>query len=177
MNLFVTSTGDFLVIIYNDDKTQSKVVRYSGSSEKQSFQYDDRGKPLYSLNSKVKYITENRNHDICVIDNEAGAVVVINQEGKHRWRYTGHPSVPNKKPFNPFGITTNGQSQILTADLNNNCVHILNQDGQFLHYIDDLKDPYGLCVDKLDNLYVAEYWTGNIKVIRYLMLYYSFYFC
>nr|XP_034306465.1 uncharacterized protein LOC105330559 isoform X1 [Crassostrea gigas] len=167
INLCLASTGDFLVSMYNDEMTQSKVVRYSESTEKQTIQFDNEGKHLYSGNSKIKYITENRNHDICVADCEAGAVVVVNQDGKLIWRYTGHPPEAKRNAFEPFGITTNSQSQILTADCYNNCIHILDQIGHFLRYIENVKDPYGLCVDNLDNLFVAE-WTGNVKVFRYL---------
>ena len=134
----------------SDDYTQSKVVRYSDSTVNQTIQFDDEGQPLYSGKNTmcIKFISENRNLDICVAESRAGAVVVVNL----RFRYTGHLSPTENQPFKPRGITTDSQCHTLKADNNNHCIHILDACGQFLHYIDncDLKNSVGLCVDNND---------------------------
>lgn len=177
--LCVTSSGELLVTMTlhdYDDYYKVKVGRYFGSTDIQIIQFDNEGRPLYSGNNKAKYISENRNLDVCVADSSAGAVVVVNQDGKLRYKYTGRPPARysligiTSRTFEPYDLATDSQGRILTADCINRCIHILDQDGQFISYIDycDPNKPWGVCVDQKDNLYVCEFHNGNVKKIKYL---------
>nr|XP_022288252.1 uncharacterized protein LOC111100551 [Crassostrea virginica]XP_022288253.1 uncharacterized protein LOC111100551 [Crassostrea virginica] len=160
-----TSAGGLLVIMDSDNLEETKVVRYDGSTEKQCFQFDNHGQPLYSSGGN-KYISENRNMDVCVADVVARAVVVVNQAGNFRFRYDG--SSLSNQGFYPAGIATDSEGCILTSDSNNHCVHILDQDGFLRSRITIcLYTPWGLSLDSRDNLFVGEWKTGIVKKIQY----------
>ena len=163
-----TSSTDLLVIMISDDEKKSKVVRYSGFTETQSIQTDDFGHPLYSTTYDPKFLSENKNLDICVADYSSGAVVVVSAAGKLRYRYIGPPSA-TRRPFQPLGIATDSRGRILVSEYRYHSIHIVDQNGQFLCYIDNLglKHPWGLCVASKDNLFVAETATGNVKKMQY----------
>lgn len=101
LNVCSTVSNDLLVFMQKDDRTQSRVVRYSGKTEIQCIQGGSGVWGLYSSRRTLqifKHITENGNLDICVADGEAGAVVVVDQAGKFRFKYTG-PTFPLKNPL------------------------------------------------------------------------------
>lgn len=85
VNVCSTSSGDLYIIMMSSyDLKQTKVVRYSDFREKQSIQFNDKGQPLYSYEPN-KFLCENSNQDICVSDSEAGAVVVVDRNGRLRF--------------------------------------------------------------------------------------------
>ena len=114
-------------------------------------------------------MSENNNGDICVSDLNANTVVVVDNTGRVRFRYDGTPA-RTKKSFNPRYIVTDALSQIIVSDNNNNCLHILDQNGQFLRCIDNcgLEGPHGLSVDSEGRLWVGLLSAGEIKVLKYL---------
>lgn len=72
-----TNSGDLLAVEVrdedddDDDDEQIKVVRYSESTEKTIIQYNNKGQSLPKGVFSNKYISENRNYDICVSDYRA----------------------------------------------------------------------------------------------------------
>ncbi|XP_062615242.1 uncharacterized protein LOC134276975 [Saccostrea cucullata] len=155
-DMYINSSGDLLVIMECYEEKQVKVVKYPYSNMyvKQTVQFDNENKPLYS-SGICKCISENRNFDICVADFEAGAVVVVDQAGKLRFRYTGNALW--NSPCKPKGISTDSQGYILTLDWKNSCIHIIDQDGQFLGYFElsfRKSYPLAMCTDG-DDMFLA----------------------
>lgn len=166
-----SATGDFLVVMFKDNDEDAKVVRYAGSTEKQTIQFDSEGRPLFLIPNDqcgtdcTTYIAENRNLDICVADVHKHAIIVVNRAGELRFRYTSITK--------PVGIATDSQGRILAADSQNNRIHILDQDGQFLRYIDNCdlytSTPWSLSVDNDDKLVVLMKDSGSVKKIQYCL--------
>lgn len=101
-------------------------------------------------------------------DVEARCVVVLNSSGIPRYKYSGR----SRPRFDPGSLTCDGQCRILIADKAQNCVHVIDKDGQMLSVIDrsmtTIHKPVGIWVDEEDTLFVAERVSGNIKAIKYL---------
>ena len=94
-------------------------------------------------------IIENNNGDICVSDLTADKVVAITRSGGVRFRYHG-TAAKRKAPFIPRSNVTDSRNHIIVADCNNDCLHILDQSGNFLRCVDScgLDKPGGLSVDR-----------------------------
>jgi hypothetical protein len=166
--LCCTKSGDILVSMGTADESQRKIVRYQGHTVTQEINKDEDGKPIYKGGKLPLCVVENNNGDVCASDNNAYTVVVVNKSGRVRFRYDGKPA-RRKELFNPAHLVTDSMSQIILADFSNACLHILDQNGQFLRCVDNcgLDYPTGLSVDSEGRLWVGLEKLGEVKMIQY----------
>lgn len=168
LSISVTASGDLLVMMNSAGNKQARIVRYTGSREKQIIQFDDDGQPLYSSGLE-KCLTENKNLDICVADSNARTVVVVHSDGQLRCRYTG--KVSSEGAFDPKGIATDSQGRILIADHQicaDTVIHILDMEGQFLCFVNvqSVGMPIGIYVDA-NNYLLATDLKDRVSKIQY----------
>ncbi|XP_062614369.1 uncharacterized protein LOC134276109 [Saccostrea cucullata] len=164
LGLCCTKSGELLVGMGTSDDKRYKIVRYGGRQVNQEIEKDDHGDCLFGEGNKMFYVTENVNGDICVSDVNARAVVVINQSGKLRYRYKGIHAT--EKSFIPSNIATDCNGRILVGGQGNKCIHVIDQDGQFLRSISSY-DSCTLSIDDLGRLWVGKFGGSEVKVIRY----------
>ncbi|XP_062603329.1 E3 ubiquitin-protein ligase TRIM71-like [Saccostrea cucullata] len=165
--LCCTMSGDILVSMSYDNCLQ-KVVRYQEGAVKYEINKDEDGMPILSIGAYINYVAENGNGDICVSDSNARNVVVADKSGRVRFRYDGSPA-KRRKSLDPLHIATDSMRQIIVADENNDCLHILDQNGQFLMCVDNcgLYQPCGLSLDSTGRLWVGLKGSKDLKVIQY----------
>ncbi|XP_062586539.1 uncharacterized protein LOC134248145 [Saccostrea cucullata] len=167
--LCCTRSGEILVSMCTRDQSHYKIVRFQGQTAAQECDRDEDGKQIFKGGEKGVNVAENNNGDICAADMDAKTVIVVDKTGRVRFRYNGTPA-RRSNPFQPIHIVTDSLSQIIINDINNNCLHILDQNGQFLKCVDNcsLVSPHGLSVDDEERLWVGSYYTGDVKVIKYM---------
>ncbi|XP_022304276.2 uncharacterized protein LOC111111534 isoform X3 [Crassostrea virginica] len=145
-----------------------RIVRYHNKEKSQEINKDRNGVSIFMKGPRSLYMSENNNGDICVSDSNDRSVVVVNQTGRVRFRYDGVPA-RRKRPFDPRDIVTDAYNQIILTDYSNNCLHILDQNGQFLKCVEGcgLENPKGLSLDRKGRLWVGTK-SKSIKIIKYM---------
>lgn len=151
-----------LVCLWNnklDEESLGKVV-----SIEKSFQiFTEKNRRLLVCPT---YIAVN-DGDICVSD--VNAVVVFDIGGMLRFRYAGMSRTCSSN-FDPYGICCDSSLNIIVADMLNNTIHLIDKDGQFLHYVtyEGIRMPRALCIEETpdeDKLYVGEWDSDSIKIL------------
>lgn len=123
--------GYLLVVLNSNDYKNTKFIRNSGSTDKQTIQFNNKGKPMYPYGSYYRYIKENMNLYICMEDGRARSVL---KAQKLRLTCTVHQLLHGNNSISNE-IITDSRSRIVTVEYICHWIHILDQDGQFLRYI------------------------------------------
>ncbi|XP_062618721.1 uncharacterized protein LOC134280319 [Saccostrea cucullata] len=168
----ITSTtcpvSGLLAVLRSEDSRQSKTVRIIDAQIRDEFQYDDKEKPLYHSGCYDYFLAENRNGDVCVSDTTA--LVVTDKMGRFRFKYHGNVFATFGKPFKPRGVATDKDGNILLSDLDNSCIHLVEENGKFIRYITcgrSLDKVCDLCIDGSGCIWIAERNSARVKCIRY----------
>ena len=136
----------------------SQVIAYSRGGEiRQKMDHIKFRHPMSVAENKV-------NQDIHVCDhqyhgyNAPGKVVTIGADGKVRYEYTGQD---DGKVFAPADVCTDQMGHVLITDFNNNRVHILDQEGQFIQYVltsqQGMDYPTTIDVDREGYVWMGQY--------------------
>jgi hypothetical protein len=139
--------------MFNADRSQSKIVHYLQLILKQEICRDINDKPIYRGGKYALHLAENKNGDICASDRNADCVVVVTKSGNVLLRYDGREA-RRKGLFDPWHLVTDAIGEIIVADSNNECLHILDQRGQFIRCLDNVEIdiPTALGMDREGNL-------------------------
>lgn len=167
---FSRSSEEIILRIYVQKwhKFLTNIARYNKNGEKLfEFEYLNPDKLIvYPL-----FLSVNINGDICISDNFFCHVIAFNNKGEKQYTYKGSP--PHSE-FSPTGICNDLRGHVLVCNCHesNPSVHLLDKNGEFLKMIvrdsEDVKEPWGLCVDDDEKLYIGKKNCTMIKVFRYL---------
>ena len=113
-----TKARDMLVNLNNG--IRNKIIRYQGQTVIQEIDRDEHGNPIFPKKDYMFYLSENRNGDICVSNNKARALVVLDATGIVQFRYDGN-AAGRTSPFGPRCIVTDTLGQIIVSDMDNDC--------------------------------------------------------
>lgn len=168
--LCCSKSGDILICVSNG--LEKKIIRYHEKKITQEIHKDENGKPIFEgkiSHALCIHVVENNNGDVCISDENAGVIIVVSLAGKVRFRYDWKPAKKNNQ-FGPRSIVTDSLGQIIIADNGNSCLHILDQDGQFIKCVDncELDNVHALSVDDEGRLWAGLLKSGIIKVLQYL---------
>ena len=158
VSLCVTHSGDILVALADvgiPDFDKCKLTYIARldllGREKQRIQFEEDGQTR--LFQCAKFVDENRNGDVVVIDHLEkfkGRMYILNKKGEVKNSYNGTSQL-NMYSFSPVSVCCDDHCRIIVADINNSALHLLNPRGELLQLLmteeDGLVHPYslGLC--------------------------------
>ena len=158
-----------IVMTYRDN---SKVLIYSKSS---FTKYDTRTLDHIKFRYAKKVAVNKVNQDIYICDCEKesykspGKAIAVGADGQLRYEYSGQ----GDSKLTPTDVCADTVGHVLITDYNNERIHILDQEGQFMQYIMTSQyRPKTIDVDNEGNVWLGGFLinssTNQIRVARYI---------
>ncbi|XP_061196331.1 uncharacterized protein LOC133204593 [Saccostrea echinata] len=168
LGVFCSQSGDLLVSMRTTDQTRCKIVRYEGKRITQEIEEDDMGDPLYKGGSKMLFVAEDDNGDICASDCNANAFIMVNRAGELLYRYT-----ERQMKGNPCGIMIFSVFRIFLGFWGKSAYFIYEYGRR--RFCSGLGYYGAHSIDRFGRLWLGESSSGKVKIIndeRMLCLYY-----
>ncbi|KAJ8321866.1 hypothetical protein KUTeg_000337 [Tegillarca granosa] len=162
----LTSVQDeILVCLYK--LNDSKVVRMTTAGQiKQTIQEDKKHQLLYK---SPRYVVENINEDVVVVD-DYSAIVVVNKKGEYRYKYP-ESLLSSQRIGDCFGIACDNRGCILVSDCGNHTIHLIDMDGMFIQFIltqqHGVYKPTGLSIDNKGQLWMCNNNDKEVTIYKY----------
>jgi len=174
LGIHVSKSGSIFVglvdeVSYDVKPTSKRLVAKLDKSGavRERYSQDNDYKPMFTAPYRIQ---ENGNDDICVIDgtgNSSGRLVILTKAGKLKALYTGNRTQRNL--FDPRAVCCTKLNNIIVCDMNNHVLHVLNNAGECLFYLDsekELKGPFSINYNDKDSLWVGGF-LGDVQCLRY----------
>ncbi|XP_055997484.1 uncharacterized protein LOC125646466 [Ostrea edulis] len=118
-------------------------------------------------------ITLTVDNKICFSDYEKSnkrQIVLMDENGLELCKYAGPPRHEQESPFYPLDLTCDHYGHIIVSDWNNDCVHLMNKNTDFLQFLvekgEGIENPNALAIDREGRLWVGNA-TGVVRVYNY----------
>ncbi|XP_021364479.1 E3 ubiquitin-protein ligase TRIM71-like [Mizuhopecten yessoensis] len=172
--LCVTKDGHVLV------GTKHGITKYTPGGMSSLMTTSQSNKPLVCSPRTISTCPVSEN--VAVIDGDLSIdgggdepfVIVIDKHLREVCRYGRHEhgSITGSLPFYPWDVAYDRRGQLVVADNNNDCLHLLSGDGQYLGLLyTEINRPQVVCLDRQGILWVAfgsMFRADKVKRLQYI---------
>ena len=166
----VTKNGEILICLTDGDFGHVARVSAGGKLIQEYDTYIVRNQS-FLLRRPVRCV-ETLNGDICILDEAAKKIVVLDQNGMLRYLWDGPLIDSKRRHIEPSGLACDDRGNILVTDYDNNAIYIIDSERnltEILQIVEKkhaLKEPYGIAIHA-DKFVWVGCDDGIVHVMRY----------
>lgn len=165
--LCTTSENELLLCLFRETYQKGKIMRISEKGDiKQNIEFTEQKEKIFSHPNDI---AQNVDGTICVVD-DYSTMIAVNKEGDECFKYTGPQGIKMDNDVFLTGIVCDKMANILLSDYNNQQIHQLDKNGQFVRFLINpkfgLHSPAGLSINRKGQLFVCN--SRNVLILSYL---------